>query len=483
MSPWKEAVSGKRRIALRYLLSLGLSSGVVTAQTIEPGALSLPPLSVEGLPVPVRRTLEGAYDAAAKQPADARAVGHLAELLHAYEQYGLAAAYYEAAHRLEPRALRWTYLLGVVQSDLGAHVTAASLFRESLQTDPSYVAARLRLADALLASGDTENSHAEYLSLVHRFPELALGHYGLGRVSARRGDIRAAIHHYRESIELAPQFGLAHYALALAYRDAGDTASARTHLEAHRLNSTRRPPLPDRLVDEVRALAGTARELIAEAARLGNAGRLQDSIALHLKALAADPLASRAHVNLIALYGRAGRNSQAEPHYRAALALGTDVAEAHYNYGVLQASAGRPTDAIAAFRAALEADPFNAPAHNNLGAVLARLHRHEEALVHYRQALAIDPQHRSARFGLGGVLLTVGRARQAVEQFEMLLLPEGSETPRYGYALAQALFAAGAPDEARRRADDALKLARRLGQTKLAATIEAEIQKMELPRK
>jgi tetratricopeptide (TPR) repeat protein len=129
----------------------------------------------------------------------------------------------------------------------------------------------------------------------------------------------------------------------------------------------------------------------------------------------------------------------------------------------------------------LEVDPFHPQAHNNLGTLLAGQGKLAEAATHYQQTIANDPDHRMARFNLGRVLVALGRPREAAEQFEWLLVPETIETPRFAYALATAWLAAGEIAQARKYGEQALEIARRLGQTELAAKIEADLNRMKQP--
>jgi tetratricopeptide (TPR) repeat protein len=404
-------------------------------------------------------------------------------MLHAYEQHHLAGVYYEQARQLDPRAPSWAYLAGVVQAELGDRAAAVRSCRRALSLDPSYLPARVRLGEALLADGDLTASRAEFEAIVRRFPELALAHYGLGRVATASGDSMAAATHYERAVELAPQFGRAHYALALAFRDIDRIERAERHLEAYRRFGPRRPTVPDPLLDQVRTGSPTARELISQAARAARAGQVDEAIALNLKAIAADPSAAQAHVNLIALYGRLGRTDAAERHYRSALQLESHVAQAHYNYGVLQASAERHAEAADAFRRTLEIDPFHASAHNNLAALLARQGEREDAAGHFRQALSSDPQHQGARLGLAAVLVAQGRPREAIEHLQRLLVEEGPETPRHKLVLATAWFAAGDVQKAVAYAEEAYGDARRRGQAELADVIEREVRRFEAGRR
>lgn len=467
------------RLSCAVVLAVALDASLGVAQTARPDPSSLPQLTFDALPPSVRDGLEEAYKAARADPRDPTAVGRLGMILHAYEQYRSARLCYRRARELAPRSMSWTYLSAVVAAELGETGEASALFRRVLDLDPDYWPARLRLADTLMSAGHLDQSQAEFERLVRDFPELALAHYGLGRLLANRRLGSAAIEHYQRAVDLEPQFGPAHYALALACRDEGADDRAKAHLDAYRQFGTRRPQPADRLLDQIKALKGTARDLLAEGARLGRAGLLQEAIAVHLKAIAADPADAQAHVNLISLYGRTGQTSKAEEHYRAALAADGSLAEAHYNYGVLLVSGGRVEAAAEAFRQALGIDPFHAQAHNNLAALLAAEGRLDEAAFHYRQALANDPQHRVARVSLGRVLLALGRPREAIEQLQKVLLPEDADTPRNLYALSTAYFAAGDAVEAGRYASQALRRAREHQQTDLATSIEQLLQRMK----
>jgi tetratricopeptide (TPR) repeat protein len=443
---------------------------------------NLPPLTFDHLPALARGVIEGAYREAQTHSRDVARIGRLAMLLQAHEQLASAEMCYRTAQSLDPNTFSWAYLLGVTQAEAGDQAAAIASLRRAVSIDSDYVPARDKLADALMRVGDLDASAVEYARLARDFPELAAAHYGLGRTSSLRGDASGSIVHFRRAVELAPQFGMAHYALGLAFRDTGADDLARKHMDDYRRWGTRRPMPPDPLLDRVRSLKTTARDLLAEAARLGDGGQLEASIALHLQAIEADPAAAQAHVNLISLYARLGQTGKAEEHYRAALELATSLADAHYNYGVLLASTRREAEAADAFRRALDVNPFHAQAHNNLATLLAGQRRLEEAASHYQRAITSDPGHRGARFNFGRTLMALKRPREAAVQFERLILPEGDDTPRFTFALATALLAAQETSKAIEHAERALLGARARGQTDLAATIEAALRKITAGR-
>lgn len=471
-------VPGRQSIPAIVLLLSALNGAQALAAQSATASPGLPSLTLGDLPHTIRDDLERVHAVAIARPHDAAAAGALAMLLHAYEQLSAASASYRAARVLDPSSPVLAYLSAIVGMELGEHEAAVTLLRAALALDPAYLPARVRLAEALRSAGELEASRGEYEALVREFPDLAAAHYGLGHVASALGDRRAASRHYRRAVDLVPQFGAAHYALALAYRDLGDAERAAPHLAAYQRHGNRRPALADPWLDRVHSMRGTARDLIARAARLGLEGQVEASIALHRRALERDPSAAQAHVNLISLYGRTGRPADAERHYRAAVALQANLAEAHYNYGVLLAATGREADAHAAFRQAIDVNPFYAPAHNNLASLLARQGRLDEAVASYRQAIASDPRHRGARYNLGRVLTAQGRHREAIEQLLQCVTQDDADTPRYRSALASAYRGAGDVASAREHGERALRQAVALGDAALAAAIRRELARL-----
>ena len=278
---------------------------------------------------------------------------------------------------------------------------------------------------------------------------------------------------------MEPEFGPAHYSLALVYRNTGSPALAQAHLEAYRQFGTRRPAPRDRLLDQIKPLNGTARDLLAEGARLGEAGRLTEAILLHLKAVAADPADAQAHVNLISCTAgwvtRTRRRDTIGPPWDSETVWPMPTT----TMACWLAAGSQYEEAAAAFRRTLGANSFHGPGHNNLAALLARQGSLAEAAAHYRQALASDPQHRAARFNLGQLLVALDWPLEAVDEFRKLpLFPEDADTARYLQALATAYLAAGNVTTASDFGLRALRRARDSQQTELAATIEASLRRI-----
>lgn len=423
----------------------------------------------------IRGEVEKAFAAARTAPPDAGANGRLGMVLQAYDQHEAAAVCYTRAHLLDPKSFDWIYYRGVAEAAQGRNAQAMESLRKALNRNPTYLPARLKLAELLLSSGDLAAGGTEFKQLVREHPESATAFYGLGRVQSSAGKPEEAIRSFERACELFPAYGAAHYALALAYRRSGDSKQAGEHLGVYEKNKPNVPPEEDPLMSAVRALNEGAVAHVQKGIALEAAGRLEEAVVEHERAIEVDPKHAQAHVNLISLYGRLGRAEKAEEQFRAAVALNPSLAEAYYNYGVLLVNGGRMPEAKAAFEKATEVNPLYAEAHLNLGLLLERAGDRAEALGHYRKAAENKPNYRQAHFHIGRILVLTGSYRQAIDHLSRTLKPEDGNTPAYLYALASAYARAGNRDTAVRYALQAREQATALGQTRLVASIDRDL--------
>jgi tetratricopeptide (TPR) repeat protein len=442
----------------------------------------LPRVVFDNFAPEIREQMRKAYAAAQARPRDAEAAGRLGMTLHTYEEYEGAAVCYERARRLAPDEFRWVYYLGVVQASLGKHGEAAAVFKEATGRRPNYLPAQLRLADSLLAAGQKIESQPLYEAVLKKNAAIAQAHYGLGRIKVASGETAAAVEHFRKAIELFPEYGSAHYALGLALRNLGQTDKAQEHLALSQKHKLSRPSLEDPLLGAIAELNALGTEILKRGVMLESAGRIEESIAEHERAIEVNPQLAQAHINLISLYGRTGQVEKAEKHYRAAIALNPNLADSHYNFGVLLAGQQRYTEAAQAFYRSLQINQFNAEAHYNYAVIIEREGRLDEAAEHYRRALENKPGYREAHFHLGRILVNQGKLTEAIEHFQQTLTPEDENTPRFTYALGATYVRAGEKQKGIQYLREALKRATALGQMQLAASIERDLRQLETIR-
>jgi len=459
------------------ILTLAFGIPVLRAQT---SSLSkLPELDLTEFPPVVREQVQEAYDAARASLRNANASGKLGMLLDLYKRRESAAICYKRAHQLDPAAFRWLYYLGSLQSVQGKRTEATTTLRAALRLNPDYLPARLRLAENLLAAGDWEEAGRIYGTIVKQYPDAAEAYYGIGRIRAANGDLNAAVESYRRACELFPAYGAAHYGLAQAYRKLGDGPRSEEHLKLHAAGQTLVPLVPDPLRDEMHALDRGAPSLVQRGIAFQDAGRIEDAIAEHEKALGLDPEYVQAHANLIILYGRTKQPQKAEEHFRAAVRINPNHADSYYNYGVLLLQERKYVEAEEMFRKAVEVNPFHSQAFHNLGFMRERQGRLDEALEFYRKAVERQPNYPLAHFNIGRILVNQKKYDEAISHFLMTLSPEDESTPAYLYALSATYARAGNREEALRYGRRAREQAAARGQTELLRSIDRDLRTLE----
>jgi len=458
---------------------LTLAFGVPVLQAQTSSLPELPQVDLTDFPAAVRSQVEQAYAAARANSRDANASGKLGMLLDLYKRRELAARCYGRAHWLDPKAFRWLYYLGSLQSAQGKRAEAATTLRAALRLNPGYLPARLKLAENLLAAGDWEEASRIYEIIVKEHGDAAEAYYGIGRIRAAHGDWIAAVESYRRACELFPAYGAAHYGLALAYRKLGDGPRSEEHVKLHAASQNLVPPVQDPLRDEMRMLDRGAASHVQRGIGFEEAGRIEDAIVEHEKALELDPEFVQAHANLIILYGRTNQPQKAEEHFRAAVRLNPNHAQSYYNYGVLLFKQRKPVEAEEAFRKAVEANPFHSEAFHNLGLMREEQGRLDEALQFYRKAIERQPDYPLAHFHIGRILANEKKYDEAISHFLLTLTPEDGSTPTYLYALSATYARAGNREEALRYGRRAREQAAARGQTKLLLSIDRDLRTLE----
>lgn len=425
-----------------------------------------------------RAQIGTARDAALAQPARADAVGQLGVVLHAWEQFELAADAYADARRLAPSDVTWWALSGTLASRQGRQDLAAAYFARAVALAPSPLL-QLRHADALLDSGQLPAARAAY--------ELALGHaaaepaarYGLGRIAVAQGDPATARQQFERAVQLDPSFGAAHYALAQLQRKGGDLAAARASIERQQGCLACWPMPPDPWTARIAAVRTDASAVLQQGIQSARRADDASAIALHEQALANDPTLVQAHLNLIALYARTGNLPRAEQHYRALTGGGQDYAEAHHAFGLALLGLKAPDRADPILRLAVAGNPLDADALNGLGLIQEAAGRLGDAEAWYRRAVDANPRLRGLRFNLMRVLVGLGRLDEALDQATRLFTPDDLEAARYVYAASAIAVRKGDVALGRRLGEDALARARRHGAADLAAAIERDLQKLK----
>jgi tetratricopeptide (TPR) repeat protein len=435
-------------------------------------------IPIDSYPTAARAQIAAARDAAVASPDSAAAAGQLGLVLHAWEQFDLAAEAYAAARRLAPTDAQWWALSGTLAMRMGRHDLAAEYFAAAAGRAPSPLLV-LRHADALLDSGQLAAARAVYERAVTMREAEPAARYGLGRLATTAGDLATARTELERAIALVPTFGAAHYALAQVQRRQGDLAGARASLARQQQCLACWPMPDDPYTTRVGAVRDDAAALLARAVQAAASIDDAQSIALHEEVLAKAPNSLQARTNLITLYARTGNLVRAEEEYRRVVASGTQLADAHRAFGLALASARKLDAAAPILTLAAEANPHDAAVHNALGLVHETQSRPLDAEACYRRAAAAAPEIRGYRFNLARVLVGQRRLDEALDQLVPLAQPDDAESVQYVYATSAVLVRRGDIAGGRRMGEDALARARQHGLDDMAAVIERELQKLK----
>jgi tetratricopeptide (TPR) repeat protein len=448
-----------------------------------PELISLKTIQQEEFEPAVGEQIRIAYQEAFRNAGNAEAVGRLGMILQCYGKYELAERCYSRARGLGPDTFRWAYYLGNIDAWLGKNQEGINHIREALKIDDNYIPARVRLAQLLFESGDTQQSMRLFEESIRRNARFAAAHLGMGRIQAARGDWPAAMASYRRACEIFPNYAAPRYALAMAYRKSGDAAKAREQLEVYERSKAAPQPSEDPLMDEVKSLYAGGLSHFAKGSSLAQQGKTKEATMEFESALQVNPRLMMAHVNLIAMYGDLGLPEKAEEHFREAIRLDPGWAEVYYNWGLLLSRQRRIAQAAEAFEKAIEVNPNYADAHVELGHLLDETARSVEAQKHFRLALENATANRQAHYFLGRSLIRTGQFEQAITQLLETIQVEDEKTAICMQTLAIAYQRAGNLRLALQFAREARQRAVARQMDALATELQKEIDRLSAETK
>ncbi len=310
-------------------------------------------------------------------------------------------------------------------------------------------APRLRLADALLKIGATEEAEVQCRRVLARDPDNIQAHYDLGVAAVRRQDEAAAVEHLTLTAKsrYARQKSCSQLA-ALRQRQGDAVAAAKYNRQANL------PPddllWEDPYLTEMMRLDVGKRGRLLDAEQLEREGR--DDAALELlHGLAEEWDDARPRIEAGRLLYKHSRLDEAERLFREAVRSGTNGADAHYSLAVavyLQGrrltEAGDGQGAQMKYREALKnADytlqlkPDHAQAHLYRGLALKGLGQRTEAVDALRRAVLCRAELVDPHWELANALDEGGRTEEAKTEFRRFADLTAPDDPRRAQALAR----------------------------------------------
>jgi predicted O-linked N-acetylglucosamine transferase (SPINDLY family) len=171
-------------------------------------------------------------------------------------------------------------------------------------------------------------------------------------------------------------------------------------------------------------------------------GHFDRAIELIGQAIAIDSKVASYHSNLGNAFKGRGDLPGAVASYRNALALDRDFLEATYNLGLSLALQGKIEESAEFFRRTTALAPRFVEGHFNLGTTLIAMARNTEAIAPFEKVLELDPDLAEAHYNLANVHMALGEHDVAVSCYQSAI----RLNPRYPEALSNlgnALMATG----------------------------------------
>ena len=363
-----------------------------------------------------------------------------------------AAEHTAAAVKLGPDVASVQLTLGKVLERQDRQADALAAYQKALTIDPSYDAARAKVARLALELEQPRLAREAADELVRRDATSADNQFMLGLVAAGTGEIETARKAYAEAIRLRDDFYPAGwFNLGSLERDAKQPEAA---VAAYRKAIEQRKDY-----DEAWNNLGLVQldmELVEEA------------IGSFKQAAAIDATSAAAWGNLGKAYAARNDYAAAATAYEEALKRAPKNRTTRLRLAAAYRKTGRVAEAIAGYEALTKDEPRYASAWYNLGIALAAAQQPEEAQKAYETALTLEPEHRAAKKNLGFLFAKAGKLDKAAPLLTAAIDAEPTDAESR-VLLAQVLLSQGDRNGCLKQALQALAQDKRLEEAKALA--------------
>lgn len=224
------------------VIGAAVGLGLAWADAVARRALPAMP-ALTGANADTRSLVATAFDAARASPRDSAALGHLATVLHANQEYGAADRVYRQLRRREPLRFRWAYLDAVLDDERQSWDAARRSYERAVRLDPDHAEAWARLAELRFRMGRTAEAkiaarRAQGLDPAH--PIAAVAFARVAALERRWSDIEGIL---APVLAAHPMDSEAHKLLGRAMRRLGKPEQAIAHENLGRFGSAVDGPL------------------------------------------------------------------------------------------------------------------------------------------------------------------------------------------------------------------------------------------------
>jgi tetratricopeptide (TPR) repeat protein len=317
-----------------------------------------------------------------------------------------------------------------------AFLPTLPLLSQASGSHQGQVAEHSRLAQQYLNQRRPDLAIPEFQALVSLEPRNLDAQANLGVLLFFQSDYVKAEPHLRAALDMQPNLTKIQALLGMAEKRTGDTANARTHLEAS-FAAVDEPKLKVQVGMELVELY-TATQDLPKASTVVNAMRQADPAnpavlfaayrvysdlageAMLSLALAA-PDSAQMHLVMAHEEVKQGNNVGARVQYQKALEIDPKIPGIHFEMGELLGLSEDPkikAEAESEYKAAIAENALDEKAETRLGDLSSRKGDSAQAVQFYTTALRLQPEDAEAGFGLAKTLIAMNEQAKALPILE-----------------------------------------------------------------
>lgn len=368
----------------------------------------------------------------------------LSSLYHINGYLDTATLCYQGLAELQPATARWPHLHASILAGFGDAAPAITLWQRAIELDPSYIPARLRLADLLLKDNQSAAAETVYRDVLERDRDNAWAQLGLARLELEAENWTDARRRLERIVQIT-NYNLGYDLIVSLYERQGMTKEAAAIRGREMASGAYRDPT-DPWLDDLMADCYDSFRLALEAGAKARHGDGDTAKAWLERAITVSPHDVSAHFQLAGFLLEQRDAEGAATHYRRCTELDPQFADGWAQLSALQARLGHMTES----QRLLEAGLKNCPDSPGLYRMKARRLRDNgqagAAIMAFRTAIKLRPNEPDPHLELGTTLLGMDRRAEGIAQVREALVWDPLNPTGLGIMAFNAIEQSNQPD-------------------------------------
>lgn len=396
---------------------------------------SIPPMpEISMYPQAFAQALEKAHALAISTNPQTAASGleELGRLFHANAFLPQARSCWMGLMAVHADDARWPYFIADLSRLEGDESEMVPWVERSLQLDPEYGPAWLKLGNLYFAAGELDRARECYERRLEWLPDDPYAQVALARIAMQQGDSHAAMRRLQQLTSNTSTLPTAHYLLERLLREQGDAEGA-DRQQWLGTAAGRFREAPDPRTDALSKWCYDVEHLLMLGSidyqtHHGDKGR-----ALFERAMQLNPQHPEPYESLGRLYLDEGKPEQALKILSKGASLPQAPASLYFRLSEAYRQLNRANEALEAARNGLLQEPNDPDLLKSVGSSLDALGRYDEAIAAFESVLSDGIHAAEAHLNIGLVHIHAGRKNEALEHLKKAL----ELRPQYPLALAE----------------------------------------------